>query len=169
MPEQLPEARPNTDDGVIALMPDVLAVHRNATNWYNNASFLLPAAAAFAAVVVGFILHSVEIFGFAAFIGVVTLLMLPVVLSTWRQTATAVVLTRERITSLHRGRELKSIAWTSVRAISRRETQGNVRWEVAAADGERILLDGEVEDLPGLLSLAARLAGLPEPADEASA
>ena len=163
MSDPLSEAR-NTgaDARTIAGMAGLVGVHRNPTNWYNNASFLLPAAGTVAAVVVGFILRSVEFFGFAAFIGVVTALMLPLVLATWRQTATAVVLTRDGITSLHQGRILKSLAWSDLVSIRRRETQGNVRWELAAAAGERILLDGEIDDLPALLRAAHRLSGLPE-------
>lgn len=166
MPEPLSEApKRGSDARAIAAMPGAVAVHRNPTNWYNNASFLLPAAATVAAVVVGVILRSVEIFGFAVFIGVVTALMLPLVLATWRQTATAIVLTLSGITSLHEGRVLKLLAWHDIVAIRRRETQGNVRWEIAAANGERILLDGEIEDLPTLLSTAHRLSGLPEDTD----
>lgn len=148
------------DATAIAALPDVLAVHRNTTHWYNNASFALPLLAAIVVTLAGLILRRGDVLAFAGFLFAVTLCMAPVVLVSWRQTPTAVVLTRERIVALHRGRLLRSLAWHDVRAITRRETQGNVRWHVTAANGERIALDGELEDLDGLLREARRLTGL---------
>jgi len=148
------------DEAAIAALPDVLAVHRNTTHWYNNASFALPLLAAIVVALAGLILRRGDVLAFAGFLFAVTLAMVPVVLVSWRQTPTAVALTRERIVALHGGRELKSLAWRDVRAVTRRETQGNVRWHVTAESGERIALDGELEDLDGLLREARRLAGL---------
>lgn len=151
----------NTSDGTaIAAMHDVIETHRNPTSWYNNASFALPLAGAIIVGVAGLALRRADILGFAGFLFAVTLCMVPVVLASWRHTATVVVLDREHITSLHNGTVLKELRWDEVTAISRRETQGNVRWLVASRDGERLLLDGEIEDLDGLLQAARRLTGL---------
>ena len=97
---------------------------------------------------------------FAGFLAAVTACMAPVVLVSWRHTPTAIVLTRAAITSLHGERVLKTLPWTEVASVTRRETQGNVRWIVAAREGERIALDGELEDLPGLIAAIERLANV---------
>jgi hypothetical protein len=154
------QERPGADAAAIAALRDVLAVHRNTTHWYNNASFALPLLAAIVVALAGLILRRGDVLAFAGFLFAVTLAMVPVVLVSWRQTPTAVVLTRERIVALHGGRPLKSLPWRDVRAVTRRETQGNVRWHVTAESGERIALDGELEDLDGLLREARRIAGL---------
>ncbi|MHB8575458.1 MAG: hypothetical protein ACYDCQ_09010 [Dehalococcoidia bacterium] len=151
-----------TDDETIAAMGGVVQVHRNSTNWYNNASFALPLAAAVVVLIAGLVLRNGGLLGFAGFLFVVTACMAPVVLVSWRQTATAVVLSTEAITSLHDGRVLKALPWTAVTAVSRRETQGNVRWIVAADGGERIALDGELDNLDRLVETARRLAALAE-------
>jgi hypothetical protein len=148
------------DSSAIASMSGVVAVHRNPTSWFNNASFALPLAAAIVVGLAGLVTRRGAILGFAGFLLAVTLCMVPVVLASWRHTATAVVLDRDRITSLHNGTVLKSLLWQEVAVIERRETQGNVRWVVRAHDGERLALDGELEDLDGLLSSARRLSGL---------
>mgnify|MGYP001484383340 CR=1 FL=1 len=150
------------DAAAIAALPGVIAVHRNTTHWYNNASFALPLLAAVVVSFVGLILRRGDVLAFAGFLFAVTLCMAPVVLVSWRQTPTTVVLTSQRITALHDGRALKSLAWPEVCSVTRRETQGNVRWHVAAESGERIALDGELDDLDGLLRETRRLAGLPE-------
>lgn len=152
--------RPRGDAAAIAALPDVIAVHRNTTHWYNNASFALPLLAAIVVAAAGLILRRGDVLAFAGFLFAITLCMAPVVLVSWRQTPTAVVLTADRIVALHDGRVLKSLAWGDVRAVTRRETQGNVRWHVTAESGERITLDGELADLDGLLREAKRLAGL---------
>jgi hypothetical protein len=155
--------RADAEATAIATLPGVIAVHRNTTHWYNNASFALPLLATLVVGVVGLLLRRGDVLAFAAFLLAVTLCMLPVVLVSWRQTPTAVVLTTEGIVSLHGGRTLKRLAWPDVCSVTRRETQGNVRWHVATASGERIALDGELADLDGLLREARRLAGLAEP------
>lgn len=158
----LPHGLPHTDpeSRVISALADLVGIYRNSTSWYNNASFLLPLLATLLIGLLAALTHHAELLGFAAFLAVVTLIMLPVVLLTWRQTATTVVLTESGILSLHSGRVLQSLNWRQVHAIQRRETQGNVRWEVLAANGERILLDGEIEHLVELVGDALRLSGL---------
>ncbi len=153
---------PAGDDAAIAAMASVVQVHRNSTGWYNNASFALPLIAAVVTALAGLVLRNLDVLAFAGFLFVVTLCMVPVVLVSWQQTATAVVLTADGITSLHSGRTLKSLAWHSVVSITRRETQGNVRWIVADADNERIALDGELDNLDRLIDIARRLSGLPD-------
>ena len=151
-----------SDDEAIAGMPGVVQVHRNPTGWYNNASFALPLLAAIVAAIAGLVLRKADILAFSGFLCVVTLCMVPVVLVSWRQTATAVVVSADAITSLHAGRVLKSLCWKDVTSVTRRETQGNVRWIVASAGGERLALDGELENLDRLIETARRLAALPE-------
>ncbi|HTE83595.1 MAG TPA: hypothetical protein VK821_02595 [Dehalococcoidia bacterium] len=143
-------------------MSSTISVFPNTASWYHNASFLLPLTATGVVALYGSIRRSFEILGFAAFLAVVTLAMVPVVLAGWRQTATAVVVTREAVVSLHNGRVLKSLEWVRVRNVRRRETQGNVRWEIGAEDGEALLLDGELADLPRLIGLARELSGARE-------
>src|SRR5579875_2915278 len=133
-----PSAPANADDRAIAALGGVVGRYRNTANWYNNASFLLPLAATLLVALAGALLHSADLLGFAAFLGVVTGLMAPVVLLGWRQTPTTVVLTQTAITTVHHGTLLKSLEWRQVTAIRRRETQGNVRWEIADAGGDRV-------------------------------
>ncbi len=159
---------PAGDEAALAEMTSVVQVHRNSTGWYNNASFALPLIAAVVTSLAGLIFRNLDVLAFAGFLFVVTLCMVPVVLVSWQQTATAVVLTAEGITSMHSGRTLKSLSWAHVSSITRRETQGNVRWIVAAVDGERIALDGELDNLDRLIDTARRLAGLSEPEQAAS-
>jgi hypothetical protein len=146
------------DAQAVASMSDVVAAFGNTSNWYHNASFLLPLVATVAVAAIGALRHSTELLGFAAFLAVVTLAMLPVVLAGWRQTATAVVLTQDTVQSLHNGRVLRCVEWLHVRRIRPRETQGNLRWEIGSDDGEALLLDGELEDLPRLIEMARRLS-----------
>ena len=150
------------DEAAIAATADVISVHRNTTSWYNNASFALPLLATVVAAIVGALLRNVDWLAFAGFLLVVTLLMIPVVLTSWRHTATAVVLTREGIAALHNGRTLKRLSWRDVVALDRRETQGNVRWLVQSPAGDHLTLEGELDNLDGLLREVRRLAGLPD-------
>jgi len=146
------------DRQAVGSLPQVVSIFENEAGWYNNASFLLPLVATIVIGVAGLATRQGEILGFDAFLGAVTLLMIPVVLVTWNQTPTAVVLTATMIVSMHDGRLLKSLSWSEVTSVRERETQGNRRWEIAAASGERILLDGELERLPVLVQLAQELA-----------
>jgi hypothetical protein len=143
-------------------MDGAIAAFANTANWYNNASFLLPLAAAIVVAAFGVLRRNSEVLGFAVFLAVITAVMVPVVLAGWRHTATVVVLTRDGIISLHNGRPLKAVEWKHVREVRQRETQGNVRWEITSSDGEALLLDGEIDDVPQVVRLARELSGLQE-------
>jgi len=145
---------------------DPVAIHRNPTGWYNNASFALPLLATIVVGLAGLLMRRGDVLAFAGFLAAVTLLMIPVVLVTWRHTATRIVLTRNALSSLHGERVLKRLAIADVCSVSRRETQGNVRWIVTARDGDRIAIDGEVEDVPGLVQAVQKLAGLDDKGEE---
>jgi hypothetical protein len=158
-----PSAIDERDARAIERLSGVAGVFANPTGWYQNASFLLPLIATVAVALLAAFRRSGELAGFAAFLAAVTLLMLPIVLAGWRQTATAVVVTEKEIVSFHHGRLLKRLEWAHVRQIQGRETQGNRRWEIATDGGERLLLDGEIEELPQLIALARSLAGFVAP------
>jgi hypothetical protein len=153
------ELRSSRDRAAVAALAQVLDVFENEASWYNNASFLLPFVATIVVGAAGLVTRRADVLGFAAFLGAVTLLMIPVVLTTWRRTPTAIAITNAMLVSLHHGRSLKAMAWSDVTSIRERETQGNRRWEIAAGDDDRILLDGELERLPELVQRARQLAG----------
>lgn len=150
------------DARAVAAVNGFVEAFPNTASWYNNASFLLPLAATVVVAVFAALRRSSELFGFAAFLGVITLAMVPVVLAGWRHTATAVVLSRDGIAALHDGRTLKSIPWNRVRTVRQRETQGNIRWEVTTGDDESLLLDGEIQNVERVVSLAKNLSGSQE-------
>lgn len=149
------------DAAAIAAMPDLLRLHTNVAGWYNNATFALPALAAFVLYVAWAIVGNLELLGFAIFLTVVTGVMLPLVWLTWQRTPTAVVLRSDGIEALHQGRSLRRLAWADVTAVRRAETMGNVRWYIVARSGDHLTIEGEIEDVPGLLAAARSLAGLP--------
>ena len=103
---------------------------------------------------------SAEATGFGIFLAVVLVLQLPIVWFTWRRTATAIVLTRSGALALHRGRTLAEVRWAELERIERVETLGNVRWRLAERDGPHIAVEGEIEDVPGLVEQASSLSGV---------
>jgi hypothetical protein len=149
------------DARVIAGLDGVVGSYGNTASWYNNASFVVPLAATVLVAIAGLLSRRADLLGFAAFLAAVTAVMVPVVLVGWRQTPTSIVLTRTAMISLHKGAVLKSLPWAQVSDIRRRETQGNLRWEIRSKNGERILLDGEIDRLGLLVEQARSLAGLP--------
>jgi hypothetical protein len=151
------------DAAAIATMSGVVRSFPNTASWYNNASFLLPLVASIVVGFASFVTRRAELFGFALFLLAVTLAMVPVVLAGWRQTATCVVVSAEQVRSLHNGRVLKALPWASVVAVRQRETQGNVRWEIVTEDGDRLLLDGELDGLDELIVLARQSSRLGSP------
>ncbi|HEY8489562.1 MAG TPA: hypothetical protein VIO14_01085 [Dehalococcoidia bacterium] len=153
-------ARRDPDDAAIAGMADVVTVRRNVTNWYQNATFVYPLLAAVVTGVAGLLLDSFELKGFSLFLFAVTVAMLPIVYMTWVATPTAVVFTRDAAVTLHRGREMKRIPWSRVRAVTMHDTLGNVRWKIVDDEGDHLTIDKDIEDPESLVEEARRLAGL---------
>lgn len=145
---------------VDALDEGLVAVHPNESHWWNHASFALPLLGAIAFVALGLLTGTAEATGFGLFLAGITVFMLPVVLLTWRSTATAIVLTDRRALALHDGRILREVAWAEVERIERVETLGNVRWKFLPREGQHLTVEGEIADVPGLVARAEELAGV---------
>ncbi|MEZ4554453.1 MAG: hypothetical protein R3B59_11205 [Dehalococcoidia bacterium] len=142
------------------LHEEVVSVHPNESHWWNHASFALPLLGAVAFVAFGLLSGTAEATGFGLFLAGITVFMLPVVLLTWRATATAIVLTDRRALALHDGRILREVAWAHVDRIERVETMGNVRWKFMPREGQHLTVEGEISDVPGLVARAEELAGV---------
>ena len=136
-----------------------MSVHSNVTAWWNNASFLLPGLGAVLSLTAGALTGSVEALGFGAFLLAVTLVMLPVVMLTWRRTATSVVLTHNRVRSLHEGRTLRDIPWSELARIEKSDYD-NIKWRLRPKEGDHLSIEAELEDVDGLIAQAARLSGV---------
>ncbi len=150
------------DAAEVAAMPDLVRVFINDARWWQNASFALPLLGFILATGAGLLLGSAEALGFGLFLGAVTLLMVPVVLLTWRGTATAIVLREGGVVSMHRGRELEAFAWPELRRIERVEYLGNVRHKLLYGDEDRFLtVESEIEGAEVLVDTAFTLSGLP--------
>ncbi|MYB42127.1 MAG: hypothetical protein F4X76_08070 [Chloroflexi bacterium] len=139
---------------------EVIAAHRNESHWWNHASFVLPLLGAIVFLAIGQLAGSAEATGFGIFLAVVMVLQLPIVWFTWRRTATAIVLTHSGALALHRGRTLAEVRWAELERIERVETLGNVRWRLAERGGTHIAVEGEIEDVPGLVERASALSGV---------
>jgi hypothetical protein len=88
--------------------------------------------------------------------------MVPVVLLTWRGTATAIVLRRGGALSLHHGRTLEQFDWSALRRIERVEYLGNVRHKLVHGDDDRFLtVESEIDGADRLVDTAFQLSGLP--------
>lgn len=149
------------DASAIDAMPeDIVSVHANDSHWWNHASFVLPLLGGVGFLVFGFVAAKAEATGFGLFLLAVTVFMLPVVLFTWRATATAIVLTSERALALHEGRVLRDVAWRDIDRIERFETMGNVRWKLIPREGQHLTVEGEIADVPGLIERAETLSGV---------
>ena len=83
------------DQAAIGRLPGVERVYLNHSRWWQNASFALPLLAAVLTLGFGLLFDSTEALGFGLFATAVTLIMVPVVLLTWRGTSTAIALTRD--------------------------------------------------------------------------
>ena len=141
---------------------DVRAAYTNDNRWWQNASFALPLLGAAISIAGGRLLGSAEALGFGLFLAVVTLIMLPVVLLTWRGTATAIVLTAEGAVALHHGRVLHELPWSELRRIERVEYLGNVRHKLVHGEDARFLtVESEIERATDLVDQAFALSGLP--------
>lgn len=159
-PEAAPPVHPADQAFADALDERVLAVHPNESHWWNHASFALPLLGAIAFIAFGLLAGKAEATGFGLFLAGVTVFMLPVVLLTWRATATAIVLTERRALALHDGRVLREVAWNDVERIDRVETLGNVRWKFMPRDGQHLTVEGEIVDVAGLIARSEELAGI---------
>ena len=161
-PIHIPRPLRPRDQAVVSAATDVISAHAYEAGWYNNATFVFPFLGATGAGIVGGIIGSVELLGLATFLAVVTLVMLPVVYTTWLRTPTVVILRHNSIESLHQGQPMQLFPWSAVTAVRRVETMGNVRWYVVGNDGNHLTLDGEMAELDGLLDRARTLAGITE-------
>lgn len=148
------------DAGAIEAMRDVVSVHVNLSHWWNNASFVLPLAVAVVFIVIGLVFSSREALGFGLFTLGVTVVLLPVVLLTWRRTATAVVLTREAAIGLHQGRELVCVRWDEISEIEAADYD-SIRWRIRPKAGDHLNIEAELHDVDGLVEHAFALSGLP--------
>lgn len=144
---------------VLASSELVVAVHANESHWWNNGSFALPVMGAVVCLAVGLLAHISEAVGFGLFLGAIALFMLPVVLLTWRGSATSIVLTATRALALHNGKVLRDVPWAEVHLIDRVDTLGNVRWRLHPREGQHLAIEGEIADVPGLIEQAQRLSG----------
>ncbi len=155
-----------TDVTAVNGMPDLVQVFVNDSRWWQNASFALPFIGCLLSIIIGFISGSAEAIGFGLFLGVVSLIMFPVVLLTWRATATVVVLRKQGAISMHRGRVLEEFRWSELRRIDRVEYLGNTRHKLLYGDEDRFLvIENEVEDADALVDAAFELSGLPRQED----
>jgi hypothetical protein len=149
------------DSAEVAAMSDLVRVFVNDAHWWQNASFALPMIGFVLSTVAGLLLGSTEALGFGLFLGVVTLIMVPVVLLTWRGTATVIVLRERGVVSMHQGRVLEMFAWPELRRIERVEYLGNVRHKLVHGDEDRFLtVENEIEGADELVETAFALSGL---------
>jgi hypothetical protein len=157
------------DRAAIEAMSDVVRVHVNDSRWWQNASFALPLLVTVVSTVGGLLLDVTEMLGFGLFAGIVTLIMAPVVLLTWRSTATSIVLTRDGAVALHAGRVLHEVAWPDLRRVERVEYLGNARHKLVHGEHEEfITVESEIEDADALVDAAFTLSGLPRSSPSAT-
>ena len=150
------------DSTVIAEMPGVAGIYINPSHWWQNASFALPALITVLSLIGGQLFGSGEATGFGLFALAVTAIMTPVVLLTWRGTATSIVLTRAGATALHEGRVLHEAPWNALRRIERVEYLGNVRFKLVHGEDDRFLtVESEIEGSAALVEQACALSGIP--------
>ena len=163
MPTEDLAAEHTADPPEPVMTDNVIHAHRNRSHWYNNASFSLPLLGAVTALAIGFLAGSDEAKGFGLFLLVVSLLMAPVVLWSWRATPTAILVTQSALVSLHGERELRRLPWQTIVEIERKETMGNLRWRVLDREGDHVAIEGEIEDVAGLIAeIKRRSSGIEE-------
>lgn len=149
------------DAAAIEAMTDVVRVHVNDSRWWQNASFALPLLVTVVSTAGGALFGVTEMLGFGLFAGVVTSIMTPIVLLTWRGTATAIVLTRDRAVALHAGRVLHEVLWSDLTRIERVEYLGNARHKLVHGEFEEFLtVESEIEEAEALVEAAFTLSGL---------
>jgi len=164
-----PNAQPTPharDLEAIEAMRDVERVYVNDSRWWQNASFALPLIVSVVSLLIGVVLDRAEGIGFGLFAGVVTLIMIPVVLLTWRGTATAIVLTKGGASALHLGRVLHHVDWSDLQRIERVEYLGNTRFKLVHHDTEFLTVESEIEGGADLVETAFALSGVPRQSGE---
>ena len=157
------------DRAAIEGLRDVVRVYVNDARWWQNASFALPLIVSVVSLAVGWLFGRAEGIGFGLFAAVVTLIMVPVVLLTWRGTATAIVLTKTGASALHLGRELHHVDWTELQRIERVEYLGNTRYKLVHGDTEFLTVESEIEGAADLVETAFALSGIPRQTSESIA
>lgn len=157
-----PHAR---DRAAIEGMRDVVRVYVNDSRWWQNASFALPLLVSVASLLVGFLFDRAEGIGFGLFASAVTVIMIPVVLLTWRGTATSIVLTRTGASALHAGKVLHHVDWSDLQRIERVEYLGNTRYKLVHHDTEFLTVESEIEGGADLVEQAFTLSGVPRQTD----
>ena len=157
-----PHAR---DRAAIEALRDVVHVYVNDARWWQNASFALPLIVSVISLTIGVVLQRAEGIGFGLFAAVVTLIMAPVVLLTWRGTATAIVLTRTGASALHLGRVLHHVDWSELQRIERVEYLGNTRYKLVHGDTEFLTVESEIQGGADLVETAFALSGIPRQSD----
>lgn len=161
--ERETSARPAPDRrdlAAIEAMTEVEHVFVNDSRWWQNASFALPLGGAVLSLALGWAIGSAEATGFGVFLLAVTVLMVPVVLFTWRSTATAIVLTREGAVALHLGRPLHELRWAELRRIDEVNYLGNTRYKLLHGEDEFMTVESEIAGQSALVEAAFALSGL---------
>lgn len=153
------------DAAALARYGGVRSTHTYTASWFHNATFVFPLLAAAIAGIVWLATGSGEAGGAAIFFLVVTGAMLPVVFVTWRRTTTAIVVHEDGISALHQGEEQRTLAWEELRGVRRVETMGNVRWYLDGAEGEHIVVEGEMSGREQLLDAAGATPQQPQGED----
>lgn len=150
------------DAEVVRALPDVVRVFPNPSYWWQNASFALPLIVSVISLGVGLVFDLTEALGFGLFGMVVTAIMVPVVMLTWRNTATSVVLTRTGALALHEGKPIHRLDWSELRRIESVEYLGNQRYKLVHGEDERFMvIESEIVGGADLVDEAFALSGIP--------
>ena len=156
-----------SDAAHIEGLRDVVRVYVNDSRWWQNATFALPLILSVISLAVGLLFGLDEGVGFGLFLAAVTLIMVPVVLLTWRGTATSIVLTNTGASALHLGRMLHHVDWSDLQRIERVEYLGNTRYKLVHHDTEFLTVESEIEDSADLVDTAFALSGVPRQSEAA--
>jgi len=155
------------DADVVRAMPDVVRVFPNPSYWWQNASFALPLIVSVISLLVGVVFSLAEALGFGLFGLVVTAIMVPVVLLTWRNTATSIVLTRSGAIALHEGKPIHQLNWPELRRIESVEYLGNQRYKLVHGEDERFMvIESEIAGGAELVDEAFALSGIPRQSEQ---
>ena len=149
------------DAEVVRALPDVVRAFPNPSFWWQNASFALPLLVTLLSLAVGLVFQVTEAIGFGLFGAVVTAIMVPVVLLTWRGTATSIVLTRSGALALHEGKPIHELDWSELSRIERVEYLGNTRYKLVHGEDEQFMVvESEIEEGDSLVETAFALSGI---------